>query len=788
MPLLPGASCRHALSSFLGPLQQPCSFPLSTSPQSHSRRLRVPPNPPHRPPMPPKLRTIQQTLIFQDEVIESQLTQEMLDGLFDNTSTPRRVGLAPIYSNSHKGGRLTRLVVATPTKAIIVQFHAEGKGAKAYQGRELLTDTILCNENVTLLAFDFAKLTIALFADQGLRILNGIDLQSAFGVSGQPALAAIQFAAGDRATVLKENVGAVFAISVHDEKRVAAAAAIACVQQAWVAQLVVTYDGMEERILSAPKINTRDKSETQLRAFARLERGEQRLTLSQPTSVVHEFTAVGTRNQTAQVRAERFQTRFMKDGLRTQRVMVHDPDTNMDFVVDAQLKTVIGRNVVLTAGNSLEGRVIKSIVTEGADGPTNAQRQRSDAVLQALQGKIDLLQNPFLQYIFEPSSELTWPETFPIIDTVPPIVTTLPLNDSQRRAVEHMLLNTNKTRISIIHGPPGTGKTTVIAAFVCSAIAAGGSGIWLVAQSNIAVKNIAEKLAVVGFLNWRLLVSEDFHFGWHEHIYGNIKKNLVRSTEFRTARRDKSLQGVPVILCTLSMLSHPRLNTFTTLNPIKTLVIDEASQIAVGDYISPLQNFPSISKICMIGDHKQLPPYGADGDDNIQSIFEIPHLTDLAVFLSIQYRMPPLIGEVVSDVMYEGQLQSNPDHPVPSTQTSCWFVHAQDSRELQHETSWHNPAERATVLKIAEKLQAEGQEYCIITPYDAQRSFLEKDMKSSGLIWEDKCFNVDSFQGMYIVTSWDFVWERAHETMVGRMAAAWGDEAWVNPEHLTVQA
>ena len=39
-------------------------------------------------------------------------------------------------------------------------------------------------------------------------------------------------------------------------------------------------------------------------------------------------------------------------------------------------------------------------------------------------------------------------------------------------------------------------------------------------------------------------------------------------------------------------------------------------------------------------------------------------------------------------------------------------------------------------------------------------------------------------RGMYIVTSWNFVWQRAYSTMVGRMAAAWGDEAWVTPEHV----
>ena len=66
----------------------------------------------------------------------------------------------------------------------------------------------------------------------------------------------------------------------------------------------------------------------------------------------------------------------------------------------------------------------------------------------------------------------------------------------------------------LLYGPPGTGKTTVIATYVNSAIMSGATGIWLVAQTNVAVKNIAEKLADIGFLNWRLLVSSEFHDGW----------------------------------------------------------------------------------------------------------------------------------------------------------------------------------------------------------------------------------------------------------------------------------
>ena len=38
--------------------------------------------------------------------------------------------------------------------------------------------------------------------------------------------------------------------------------------------------------------------------------------------------------------------------------------------------------------------------------------------------------------------------------------------------------------------------------------------VWVIAQSNVAVKNIAEKLAESEFFDFALLVSEDFHFDW----------------------------------------------------------------------------------------------------------------------------------------------------------------------------------------------------------------------------------------------------------------------------------
>ena len=82
--------------------------------------------------------------------------------------------------------------------------------------------------------------------------------------------------------------------------------------------------------------------------------------------------------------------------------------------------------------------------------------------------------------------------------------------------MKSILSDDDADRISVIQGPPGTGKTTVIAASVVSMMAsANDRTMWLIAQSNVAVKNIAEKLAEVGFWNFKVLVSTGFHFDWY---------------------------------------------------------------------------------------------------------------------------------------------------------------------------------------------------------------------------------------------------------------------------------
>lgn len=143
-------------------------------------------------------------------------------------------------------------------------------------------------------------------------------------------------------------------------------------------------------------------------------------------------------------------------------------------------------------------------------------------LLRVLEGNYDIFKaNVWVRNILinaannGPTWPLEWTQSFPKIDYN--VKDNHPvrqrLNASQKVALDAMLSPTYPT--TIIQGPPGTGKTSVIAAFVQTALDLEYSGIWLVAQSNVAVKNIAEKLIKTGFLDWRLLVSTDFKVGWY---------------------------------------------------------------------------------------------------------------------------------------------------------------------------------------------------------------------------------------------------------------------------------
>jgi len=92
----------------------------------------------------------------------------------------------------------------------------------------------------------------------------------------------------------------------------------------------------------------------------------------------------------------------------------------------------------------------------------------------------------------------------------------------------------------------------------------------------------------------------------HEHLYGKVENNIIRSDEFNIASNKANLRGIQVILCTLSMLSNFNISKFTREIPLKVLIVDEASQIEIGNYIAPFSSFKrTLRKACFIGDDKQ---------------------------------------------------------------------------------------------------------------------------------------------------------------------------------------
>ncbi|KAG0706773.1 P-loop containing nucleoside triphosphate hydrolase protein [Suillus ampliporus] len=458
---------------------------------------------------------------------------------------------------------------------------------------------------------------------------------------------------------------------------------------------------MERRLARVPPVDTFRLSDAALQFLAKSSKDSFQLEQMKPTEVTRRFrTSIDNTTNHIRAQPDRYQNRIRKG--RNQRALIDIGEgARQGFTVNGQVTRSRGRTTQLATTTNLNfaDKIIGNIKILGRDDLTQAETQRAQKVLEILQGLINLEREyPWVQLIFYASmrEDFQWPSawTEEAKDAVAvgfnADCVSRPLNPSQTKAVKQMLRQSDDERVTIIQGPPGTGKTTVIASFVQTAIAGGLSGIWLVAQSNVAVKNIAEKLVDFGLTNWKLLVSNDFYEYWHEHLYANLRSNIINSGDFlKPGLLQTQLKNCPVVLCTLSMLSSPtfrRMGGFTAV-PLRTLVIDEASQIEIGDYIPLFMSHTTIRKVCLIGDNKQLPPYGQDEIQELQSVFELKHLSNHAIFLDIQYRVPPQIGGFISDAVYDSRLKSNPQHPVTNARMACHFVNI-PSQEQLHGTSW----------------------------------------------------------------------------------------------------
>jgi Cdc6-like AAA superfamily ATPase len=172
--------------------------------------------------------------------------------------------------------------------------------------------------------------------------------------------------------------------------------------------------------------------------------------------------------------------------------------------VSGKLTTIKTKGVEITGD-------VESITVVGKEDPTRAQTEKRNIIMDALLGGKILLGNFLVRSVWLDESVFCQPMPAHSRRGV-----TIPLNPSQSLAVDCMLgdASVDYPNFVLVQGPPGTGKTATIAAVVQGVTEDEKGGLWLIAHSNVAVKNIGEKLASIGFFDWKLLVSTNFHFDW----------------------------------------------------------------------------------------------------------------------------------------------------------------------------------------------------------------------------------------------------------------------------------
>ncbi|KAI6038718.1 P-loop containing nucleoside triphosphate hydrolase protein [Pisolithus marmoratus] len=762
-----------------------------------------------------------------DEVVFETSSDDSLDArhLRSFLSTVMAEGAIGISASYRENCQLSAIAFSSPSRALVVHVSGgvsgstESKRKRIIQGRSLLQKQILCNADYQKYAFEMDRIAIALYLDMALRIDGAVHMLSVSS-GDRRSLQALMDAMGGESTLRKSDVTALFFSNgfhpLLDSD---------LVQQAWAACQAAALPHMAVRFHALRRIRT-DTIETEvfspaqhLAALAKICRDGDRLNSLKPQTVKNDVAeGITAKKNKVTLTCSRYPTR-----IRTSHQQFLQIETCSGVQVKGRAVRVEGREVQISLSGALRGMEIKSVTTVGKPDLTSAEASRENVILAVLENKSNLLSQPFFKAIWLPRSPPSWPPTDLANPKIPICCPNFKVNPSQEKAIEKILSASHEDRVVLIQGPPGTGKTTVITAAVTSIISSPDAGrrtIWIAAQSNVAVKNVAEKFDKIGFHDFRLLVAQEFRFGWHEHLYEELAPCIIRSDSFSrgVGCASRQLCGARVILCTLGMLSNDRIAPYAQLNPVDILIFDEGSQIEVGNYVPVIHRFGrTLSKIAFIGDHKQLPPYGQEEIPTLQSIFEFKHLRKEVLLLDTQC---DAVGDLISQKVYDGKLKTYHEN---SVSLPCRFVNVERGQETQSGKSWINPSEARAVVQIAGAYQAKGLDFRIITPYDAQRSLIECELQAANVRHEDKVFNVDSFQGheaehiiisvvrsdklgflanqqrtnvmltrckqtMHICTSRAFIQGPAASTLISELATACGPQAWVNGDasHITL--
>ncbi len=391
----------------------------------------------------------------------------------------------------------------------------------------------------------------------------------------------------------------------------------------------------------------------------------------------------------------------------------------------------------------------------------------------------------------------------PRFEKLKPVTTDKPLNPEQLDAVALALAARD---VALVHGPPGTGKSTVLAEIARQAVRR-GQKVLCTAASNAAVDHLVELCLREGLHAVRvghparvspslqehtldLIVEEHEERRIARELFDEAYDLLGYASKQRSQGRSRSrfanareaqlearrlldeararerravrhvLDGAQVLCATLSMLD----GTLLQGQQFDLALVDEATQA-----VEPLTlaAFTKASTVILAGDPMQLGPTviseRAQKDGLARSLFVRlleDYGDDVKRLLKEQHRMHEALMRFPSDAMYQGQLRAHPTAAArtlgpllskPLDAPPVLFLDTAgkgfDEKAGEGTESLVNEGEVELIDSHVRALLAAGlpaKDLAVITPYRAQAQLLRERLAHAPDVEAD---TVDAFQG-----------------------------------------